>query len=302
MDEPKVSIIIPTYKDHEGLNRALRSVVNQTYQNLEIVVVNDCPEEDIGDYIEVDDDRIKTVNLEHNKGGAGEGARNVGIEKARGEFVFFLDGDDTLRSDVIELLVDKYQNSDFKVVTCWGKEKETEEILKIPKEEGDLYQRSLEVSLFIPPGPLIKRKDIIDIGNYDENVRIGDRELAMRLAEKYRIGVIKEPLYIYDAKEPGGMKERRIKRLDSQEYLLEKHPQIKDNKKAYSNLCQRMAIGHMLKGDIEESRHYFKESLNASFSFATLVTYLVTFLPKTCRELTFKFIEKNKNLLKEMGY
>lgn len=296
-----VSVIIPTYKDHKGLNRALKSAVNQTYDKLEIIVVNDFPEEKIDKYIQVEDERIKTIDLDENIGGAGERARNVGIEKSNGEFIFCLDGDDEIVEDAIEKMIKKYKNSEFKAITCWGKEL-SGDLMKIPKEEGNLYQRSLEVCIFIPPSPLIKKKDLLKVGKYDENLRIGDRELGMRIAEKLQIGVVKEPLYIYDAKETEGMKKIRVKRLESQEYLLDKHQNIRKNSRAYSNITQRMGLGYMLANKIKKSRYYFKESLDNSFSIGTLVTYLTTFSPKFFRDLIFRTIERNKHLLKELGY
>lgn len=300
MKNPKVSIIIPTYKDHEGLNKALESVVNQTYENLEIIVVNDCPGEEISNYIEVKDSRIKTIDLEENKGGTGEGARNVGIEKASGSLLFFLDSDDELRKDTIEKLVEKY-NQGFDAVTCWGKEMKSGELMRMPKQEENLHKRSLEVCIFIPPGPLISKEDMVEIGRYKE-IFAGDRDLAIRVSKKFDIGVVKEPLYIYDARTPEDIKTERVKRLKIQKDLLENYPAIKNDSKAYSNLCRRMAIGYMLKDEIKTSRHYFRQSLKSNFSFGTLLTYLTTFLPKICRDLIFKTIERNKNLLKEMGY
>lgn len=300
MEKPKVSIIIPTYKDHKGLNRALRSAVNQTYKNLEVIVVNDYPEEDIDDFIEVGDDRIKTINLEENQGPGN--ARNVGIKRSSGKLLFFLDSDDSLHENTIEELVGKYERGGFKAVTCWGEDLRTNETMEIPKDEGDLYERSLEVCILIPPGPMIEREAIKEVGMYDGDGRLEDRKLGMRVAKNFNIGVVKKPLYLYNSKDVEDMKKRRIKRLESQEYLLEKHPEIKESKKAYSNLCQRMGLGYMLKGDIQKSREYFRKSLENKFALGTFLTYLSTFLPDFCRNFVFKTIEKNKNLLKELGY
>ncbi|MFW6048523.1 MAG: glycosyltransferase family 2 protein, partial [Candidatus Natronoplasma sp.] len=79
MEKPLVSVIIPTYKREEKLKRAVKSVLNQTYENVEIIVINDDPETDINDLLQ-EAENLKLINHEVNKGGAG--ARNTGIDKA----------------------------------------------------------------------------------------------------------------------------------------------------------------------------------------------------------------------------
>jgi glycosyltransferase involved in cell wall biosynthesis len=89
-----VSVIIPTYNRGDLIGRAIASVIAQTYQNLEIIVVDDASTEDIAQAIaHIDDPRLRSIRHETNLGGSA--ARNTGIKAAQGEFVAFLDSDDT---------------------------------------------------------------------------------------------------------------------------------------------------------------------------------------------------------------
>ena len=108
-DSVLVSVIIPTYKRHEEMvGRALKSLIDQSYTNIEIVLVDDNAREDLVDYrLEIsnlvkklNDNRIKLIQNEKNLGGAG--SRNVGVSKSSGEFVTFLDDDDMYLSDKIK--------------------------------------------------------------------------------------------------------------------------------------------------------------------------------------------------------
>ena len=103
----KVSVIIPVYNSEEYLVRCLESVVNQSYYNLEIIIINDGSNDNspniIKEYMR-NDERI--VYIKQNNSGLSE-ARNAGIEIATGDFLFFLDSDDEISRDAIRLLVEK---------------------------------------------------------------------------------------------------------------------------------------------------------------------------------------------------
>lgn len=102
----KVSICIPVYKVRRYINRCLESVVDQTYSDLEIIVVNDCTPDDSMAVVEEfarNDSRIKVINHESNKGLMM--ARRTAYKVAEGDFITFCDSDDCLPSNAIELLL-----------------------------------------------------------------------------------------------------------------------------------------------------------------------------------------------------
>lgn len=112
-----VSIIIPIYNVEEYIERCLLSVLNQTYSNLEIILVNDCTPDNtmskVNDVLHdnTHDTQIYIINHEENQGLSA--ARNTGLNLAKGEYVFFLDSDDAITLDCIEVLVNASQGEDI---------------------------------------------------------------------------------------------------------------------------------------------------------------------------------------------
>ncbi|QQZ10349.1 bifunctional glycosyltransferase/CDP-glycerol:glycerophosphate glycerophosphotransferase [Heyndrickxia vini] len=103
----KVSIIIPVFNTAEFLTECLQSVVDQTYKALEIIVINDGSTDGSKEIIHTfseRDERIKSIHLQENKGVGF--ARNIGIAQATGEYVYFLDSDDYLSEQAIQLLIE----------------------------------------------------------------------------------------------------------------------------------------------------------------------------------------------------
>lgn len=103
--EPKVSIIVPVYNTAKYLPACIESLIGQTYQNLEIILVDDGATDDSGkiaDEYAKKDTRIKVV---HQKNGGQSAARNRGLALATGEFISFVDGDDSIASDFISNLL-----------------------------------------------------------------------------------------------------------------------------------------------------------------------------------------------------
>ena len=108
----KVSIIIPIYKVEKYLDECVNSVVKQTYNDLEIILVDDgspdaCPS--MCDEWEIIDDRIKVI---HKENGGLSDARNAGIKVMTGDYVLFVDSDDYLASNMVEELLKKAKQHD----------------------------------------------------------------------------------------------------------------------------------------------------------------------------------------------
>ncbi len=113
-----ISIIIPIYKIEDCLERCLNSVLNQTYSNLEIILVDDgspdrCPA--ICDEWAKRDKRIRVIH-KHNAGVSA--ARNTGLDIAVGEYILFVDGDDYVAQNIVERLYEAVKNSGAEIALC----------------------------------------------------------------------------------------------------------------------------------------------------------------------------------------
>lgn len=116
----KVSIIIPIYNVEKYIINCINSVINQSYRNIEVILVDDCGTdssmEKVNDFISKYNNDIKLILISHKKNKGLSAARNTGLKSATGDYIFFLDSDDTIPYNSIELLVDKvniYNNVDF---------------------------------------------------------------------------------------------------------------------------------------------------------------------------------------------
>ena len=105
MDMPLISVIIPVYNVEKYIGRCLESVVNQTYKNLEIILVESASTDESGlicDRYAKSDSRIKVIHQKERKGLSN--ARNEGLVYAHGEYVGFVDSDDVISLDMFEIM------------------------------------------------------------------------------------------------------------------------------------------------------------------------------------------------------
>lgn len=128
----KVSIIIPIYNVEDYILDCINSVVKQSYRNIEIILVDDCGTDKsmkkVNDFLSEYNDDINILLISHENNKGLSAARNFGLKSATGDYVFFLDSDDTIPYKSIEYLVDKakiYNNIDFVIgeIETFGKYK-----------------------------------------------------------------------------------------------------------------------------------------------------------------------------------
>lgn len=113
-----ISVIVPIYNVSKYLRRCLDSIASQTYENLEIILINDGSTDDSGKIAEEYAKKDKRARVIHQKNGGLSSARNAGLKIAHGEFVVFVDSDDYIDPGCIENLHDTAQKSDADIATC----------------------------------------------------------------------------------------------------------------------------------------------------------------------------------------
>ena len=112
-----ISIIIPVYNVEPYLKRCLESVRNQTYSYLEIILIDDGSTDGSGQICDSYQDMDKRIRVFHKKNGGSSSARNLGLDKARGEYIGFVDSDDYIDEDMYESLYDNMKD-DVDIVCC----------------------------------------------------------------------------------------------------------------------------------------------------------------------------------------
>lgn len=134
-----ISVIIPIYKVEEYLDKCVFSVVNQTYSNLEIILVDDgspdnCPQ--MCDGWASRDNRIKVI---HKANGGLSDARNAGIQIAKGDFIAFVDSDDWIAPNMYQMMIEAIEKENADICACGiiVSYPESENVLSIPAVAGD---------------------------------------------------------------------------------------------------------------------------------------------------------------------
>lgn len=190
-NEPLVSVIIPTYNRGRLILDSINSVLNQTYKNIELIVVDDCSTDDTEKTVKsIDDSRIKYIKLEKNSGACV--ARNKGIEISRGEFIAFNDSDDLWITTKLEKQLCFFKNYNADIVICKMECRTPENnfIHNFPNIEFDRkisykdllkYNSASTQTIF---GKTDCFKEII----FDATMpRLQDWDEVLRLSQKYRI-------------------------------------------------------------------------------------------------------------------
>lgn len=198
---PFFSVVIPTYNRAELLRQAVQSVLDQTFDNFELIIVDDGSSDTTSEVVaEFDDHRISFVLNDHGKGGAG--TRNAGIIRSRGEWVAFLDDDDMWLPEKLERQYQKIQAADKDVGLVYsGHVKFKPDTCQItytfvPQHEGWLYEHLLYKNVI---GGLysvvIKRGILEEVGSLDERFpALQDADLYVRVAKLCKVAFVKEPL------------------------------------------------------------------------------------------------------------
>jgi glycosyltransferase involved in cell wall biosynthesis len=223
MNEPLVSIIIPTYNRPKRVKEATKSVLNQTYQNIEVIIVDDNSDYDL-DRIRIHDERTTYLQNDENRGAPH--SRNKGFEASNGAYVNFLDDDDLFLPSKIEKQINAFQaDPSLDVVMCHVKYQrpEHDDITKnIPR--ADLHRALLKrYAVYSTGAHLIRRDAVKAIGGFDERlVANQEYDLHIRLSENHAYGGVDEALTV-NREAPGQISYDFQKKTQATKQLWDKH-------------------------------------------------------------------------------
>jgi len=189
---PLVTVIIPTFKRPDLVQRAIESVRQQTHRNIEILVIDDCSGDNTGEVVRaIPDPRIRYIRHNVNKGLPA--VRNTGIRAAAGEYIAFLDDDDEWRTNKLERQLEAIKGCD--AVACIadvnGKS------LRVHRGPT-ITLKDLKRGSFAPSGLMVRTPALRNV-MFDESLRQGeDWDAFIRIAQGYSIRWVAEPLLIYN--------------------------------------------------------------------------------------------------------
>lgn len=208
MKNSLISIIIPVYNVEKYLDKCLKSIINQTYTNLEIILIDDGSKDKSGsicDKFEKEDNRIKVI---HTENCGVSHARNTGLELMKGEYYIFIDSDDYIKNNMIENLYNKMVEYDVDISICNVVQvNEIGEIIHSPNITNSIKKMDSKqyVSLLYnkdsingyPVNKLIKSSCTKDI-RFDEKIKhLEDWEYLCRLSKNVKNVVYDDNDYYY---------------------------------------------------------------------------------------------------------
>lgn len=241
---PFFTVIIPTYNRAEFLGEAIKSVLSQTFQDFELIIVDDRSTESMQKVVDLyKDDRIAFMINSRSKGPAG--ARNSGMLEAKGKWIAFLDDDDVWLPQKLDLLYRKIRKADSETGLIYTGHSSFDFNKKqiittyVPEKKGWIQQDLLYSNYIGTTSVVSIRSDIVrNVGYMDEEMFLfEDGEYYVRIAGLYKVDFVKEPLTYYRKFNNDKLSDNTINALNA--YLL-------FNKKHHTLIVRRPRIRHRI--------------------------------------------------------
>lgn len=268
---PLVSVIIPAYNRMETIERSVNSVLNQTYKNIEIIVVDDGSIDDTLKMVEhLNIGNMKILKQDHRGANV---ARNLGISVAKGEFIAFQDSDDEWISDKLEKQIIYMLECGYEACYCpffLYEEDHNRVVFPSGYQDKQKYEKDLlevlKVRNVISTQTLVIHRNIVsDVGIFDEKIpRCQDYEYVIRIIQKKKIGYINEPLVkVY--RTDNSISNDDDKQKEANIILLRKHEDFFNIELCLENSFKYDINGLNeieLKKEIKRIDQYLKKTLN----------------------------------------
>ncbi|MBW4360370.1 glycosyltransferase family 2 protein [Flavobacterium taihuense] len=232
LEKPLVSIIVPCYKQAHFLSETLHSVLDQTYDNWECIIVNDgSPDntEEVATKWCEKDNRFKY--LKKTNGGLSS-ARNAGITISSGALILPLDSDDILNSNYLRRLVPELIHDDaLAIVSCYREffRDKKENIFYQEKASGSTYHHLMYENIMMPSS-LFRKKCWEEVGGYDEEMKFGfeDWEFWISITKRgWKYKFVEEFLFYYRKSKNSMLIDTLKNHVENNiEYVFKKHKEI----------------------------------------------------------------------------
>lgn len=303
----KVSVIIPTYNDELYISDAVNSVLEQTYKNIEIIIIDDGSTDKTKDIINTYNNKHINYLFQENKGAAS--ARNIGLKKATGKYITFLDADDLWLKTKIEKqikILKKFNYYSFVYTDAIFVDKYKNMIYNYPRKikimSGNILFNFIKDYFLLLPTIMLRSKCISKVGLFDENLKVGeDFDFLLRLTKFYKGYGINKKLYIRRVHEKSlsrqDYKNDSVNDIKILKNFINKNPVL--YKKNKYSINKRIAYLHYKFGyrllNHNNSREAFCQfiiSLKYHFNIKSLKNIILCFFPNNIRNSLKNLINK----------
>ncbi|MCK5285789.1 MAG: glycosyltransferase [Candidatus Pacebacteria bacterium] len=280
IENSKISVIIVTYNRPESVKEAIQSVLDQTFKDFELIIIDNgvkIPAKKIVESFR--DSRIKYI--QNNKNTDCAGGKNIGMKNMRGEFVAFLDDDDVWLPDKLELQVQAFEKNPeagfcFTAVTQIFDHGIIDSI--IPEGVGDYYERTLSnFSGFLSVTLMIRKEVIDDIGFMDEAFPSHtDIEWIIRIAKKYKgIGVNKPLVKVMSLGSHNQMGSSMDRKITGREMILNKYKEeFEKRPEVLAKHLLMLAKFYRNNGQYKKAKEIFNKVNKLDFKISVFAYYL----------------------------
>jgi glycosyltransferase involved in cell wall biosynthesis len=248
----KFSIITPCYNLENHIEKTIESVLKQTYKYFELIIIDDGSKDNSLDIIRKNKNKDNRIKVFSKENGGVSSARNFGIGKAQGEYIFFLDGDDLIENDLLEKAqeVFKQKNVDMfsygykktntditQVIKKYSFEKHDKQIFTGPEFQKLFFSRKIAQHMC---SFIVKKCIILDNSiRFDENTKYAeDQEFQLRCNINCKSIYYESKEFFYYIQREGSAVNQKIVRDNFDVYFRMEHYLSKDLKQSYNNyLC-----------------------------------------------------------------
>ncbi|MCS0826785.1 glycosyltransferase family 2 protein [Cytobacillus firmus] len=265
---PKISIIVPIYNVEEYLNRCLDSIINQTYENLEIILINDGSTDNsyfIAEYYKNLDSRVILINQEN--GGQAK-ARNIGIKISTGDYLLFVDSDDWIDEDCVKLCLESALDAKSDLVVF---------DIRLIKQNGIKYEE-FDLTIYNShSGPCNKlyKKELWNGKIFPENVWYEDLGIIPIIVGKCKNKVkLNKPLYNYDFTRQCSQSHQidKERNSDIMQMLDLVYKELKNDE--YEPELEYLFIKHLVSGLILRKATLIKNNKDRNYIIENALNYL----------------------------
>ncbi len=292
--KPKVSVIIPTYNNSLFLKAAIESVLRQTFQDFELIIVNDGSTdntEQVINQFRVNDVRITYIKQDNFGGLAGP--VNKGLKIAQGDYIAILENDDEWLPEKLEKQVKLLEQSAQDVgcagchaliVDCLTKAVKQKKNNPITSNDRDAFLRIVYGENFMTTfSVFLLKKEVFDaVGIIDENLKYGaDNDFFFRVFQRFNLAIVPDFLVKYNIHGSNLTKVMSVAKIQELEYMLHKHNDL-FNKVPDIKSARLQDVGGLwfLRGEKKRARTFFAEAIKISSSRSRVYTkYVFTFFP-----------------------
>ncbi len=281
-----VSVIVPTFNREKTILRAINSILKQTYKDIEIIIVDDCSNDNTENIIKsLDNDRV--IYIKHKKNMGACAARNTGIKVAKGDYIAFLDSDDEWLSEKVEKQINFLLQNNADIVFCSFISFHNNKKVLIPDRKINtnfLFKKLLNGN-FITTGAVLGKTECFNKIKFDLRLpRLQDWDLMINMSQKFNIQHLPEGLIINCIQEDSITKDDK-KGLEAIKIIYSK---LADsdymNKDLRANFYNQMGV--FAVGANVSACKYFKESLKNKPSLKIFIKYIICLLK--CQKLLLK--------------